>query len=469
MARVRERRNTLINITVSNEIIIRGDKESRDTIINHLENALRFKVKDDVFVKGKRLTKRDNFIYGYLYNNDVIRIPRGYWPRLFILMKDNNIKYKIVDKRVERLYKRKRRVPEVILRDYQISAVDRAIEIGEGIIQAPCGSGKTQILTEIIRQTNQWTLVLVHTDDLITQMTERLQEAFGQPIGIIKQNERRLRPITVGSVMTLRRRNLTKNFLSKWGCIMLDESHHMPAESFSEVLRKFPAFYRFGTTATTTREDGLHGLMYATIGYRIFNVTYDELYKGGYLMPAHIVPIETAYYNPANPTTQYQKIVRDLAWDQDRNELIVDNLISHASRYNLVLSSRIDHLRNIQEKMLSINPGLSDRTQLLIGAMSGKDREATLNKMRRGELNYIFATQLADEGLDLPILDRLHLVYPTKSERKIQQEVGRIQRTYPSKDKAIVYDYKDTLQPTFLRHWNRRVRVYKRIGCSINA
>ena len=207
--------------------------------------------------------------------------------------------------------------------------------------------------------------------------------------------------------------------------------------------------------------------MYATIGYRIFNVTYEELYEGNYLMPPSIVPVDSTFYTPLDPRTRYQQIIRELVYDEDRNHIIVNNLVKEHANRNLILSSRIDHLRIIMENMLKREPWLENHTKLLIGEMSGKDRIETLNMMRSGNLNYIFATQLADEGLDLPILDRLHLIYPTKSERKIQQEVGRIQRIYPEKGEPLVYDYRDMKQPTFNRHWYRRRKVYAHIGGKI--
>src|SRR5690606_12815722 len=120
-----------------------------------------------------------------------------------------------------------------------------------------------------------------------------------------------------------------------------DESHHMPAESFSEVMTQFPAKYRFGTTATPNREDRLHGLMYAIIGYRVAEVSYQELYDGNYLMPAKVIPIPTKFNFIMSNRRQYNKILEALVNDKSRNKLIIRRLYKSRERYNLVLSRRI--------------------------------------------------------------------------------------------------------------------------------
>ena len=88
-------------------------------------------------------------------------------------------------------------------------------------------------------------------------------------------------------------------------------------------------------------------------------------------------------------------------------------------RYNLVLSSRIQHL----ETLASLYALHSSDYKVITGKVSNKNREEIVSDMKNGRLHVIFATQLADEGLDIPNLDTLHLVHPTKSQ-------GRIETTY---------------------------------------
>lgn len=53
---------------------------------------------------------------------------------------------------------------------------------------------------------------------------------------------------------------------------------------------------------------------------------------------------------------------------------------------------------------------------------------------------------LAKEGLDIPRLDRLILASPHRDKATIIQSVGRIERTFDKKKKAIVFDLVDNTQ-----------------------
>jgi superfamily II DNA or RNA helicase len=462
----------MLKVIASNDIKISGKLEDLQVAHAFAQKHLTFW--NPAYISARRTgrwisqeMRASARITGFEIFDDYISLPRGFWYRLKAHLDEQNIRYKLLNETIERPYHKKYKyaIP-VDIRPYQVEAVDKAVR-KSGVIQAPCGSGKTQILTEIIRRKNQWSLIIVHTEDLIVQMRERLEESFGMPIGLIRQTTEDIQPITVASVMTLKNRDLSADFLNKWGLVALDESHHMPADSFQTVIKQFPARWRYGTTATTKRADGLHGLMYAVIGYRLYDIPYSRLYDEGWLMPAQVKVIDTSFFFQMYSSKQYQKMVGTLAVDERRNSFIVDNLLKSRNHFNLVLSSRIDHLQALYDLMLQRRPELTERARMLTGRAGKDERREILRDMRLGDINYIFATQLADEGLDVPVLDRLHLVYPTRSERKIQQQVGRIQRTHPDKDDAIVYDYRDRLIGILERQFRARTTVYRATGCTV--
>jgi len=465
-------------VKISNELIIRCSPKHFNVIYPHLQKFLKFESpeyktrrRQRLYISKELMSNRYFYAYGVeeIPGGDyVVKAPRGYWQKLRPFLKSKYIKCKVRKEMLDRPLKNKLKYEtDVDLRPYQIAAVEAAVSAENGVIVAPCGSGKTQILTEIARRLNVWTLIIVNTDDLMQQMKERLEKSFNTKVGIIKQDEMNIRPLTVASVQTLHRRGIPDKVKNKFGCVMLDESHHMPAESFTEVMMQFPARYRFGTTATPKREDKLHGLMYAVIGYKIFEVDYQTLYDGNYLMPAYVQPIYTDFAQPMGSRKGYGKILDKLIRDEDRNELIVRSLWRTRNKYNLILSRRIEHLETLHAKLIEDHPELENRASLLIGNMKRKDRDEVLRDMRFCRINYIFATQLADEGLDMPVLDDLHMVFPGRAEGKVQQQVGRIQRTYPDKKKPVVHDYVDIEQPTFYRQSLERQRVYKRTGCIV--
>ena len=77
----------------------------------------------------------------------------------------------------------------------------------------------------------------------------------------------------------------------------------------------------------------------------------------------------------------------------------------------------------------------------------------------------LVATQLADEGLDMPSLDALILAVPQRNPGRLEQRVGRVSRSAPGKAAADVYDLVDGGWAGKL--WWARRKVYLRLGCAI--
>jgi superfamily II DNA or RNA helicase len=351
----------------------------------------------------------------------------------------------------------------------------------QGVLKAPCGSGKTNILLYVAATLGQNTIVLAHTNDLLEQWRQRCRNLVGIDPGIIQGDKFELKQITLASVMTLARRELDNDFLRHWGCVILDEAHHCPANSFKEVLDQFPAYFRFGATATPTRADNLEGLLFAICGDVVAEITYEELEEEGVIVRPIVRIEETGLsikYTGSvrdNPRV-WHTITESVVKSKKRNKQIADTIVAEASRganLQLVLSKQIDHLRYIERCVRELSPRLS--TALLVAssgksggavALSKDERKVVLDEARKGTIRVLFGTSLADEGLDIPRLDRLHLTFPTRAEGKIEQQIGRIQRAFPGKRTAIVHDYVDNISLLRNQALNRR-KVYKQIGLEV--
>ena len=85
------------------------------------------------------------------------------------------------------------------------------------------------------------------------------------------------------------------------------------------------------------------------------------------------------------------------------------------------------------------------KSTAITSRISKKRRAAILKSMKEGQIQVLFATKLADEGLDIPRLNRLFLTCPIRSVNKINQQLGRIQRKFPGKKDAVVFDFRDSL------------------------
>ena len=386
-------------------------------------------------------------------------LPRGFLPTLIQLYNESRRSFQLIDQRLT--------LPKVsfdskiVLRDYQKPAIEKAMIAKSGIIQAPCGSGKTMIGLEIIARASQPALWLVHTKELMEQAVVRIQEYLQIPkseVGIIGDNRQTVgEKITVGMVQSLERKVDIK-LANSFGLVILDEAHHAPAKTFSQVVSAFPALYRLGLTATPYRRDGMHPLMYYTIGYTIHKVTHDDLTQSGELILPKVELIPTKFN--FRYKDDYSRLIKVLTENEERNKLILQKVAEEAKagHHCLVLSERVAHCELLHKKFEQEVTEV--KSAVLVGELNQPERQRVMDELRNGELNAVFATKIADEGLDIPHLDRLFIATPYRSAHKVKQQVGRIMRPAEGKSDAIVYDFVDEKIPVLKNQAEIRKEIY---------
>jgi superfamily II DNA or RNA helicase len=343
------------------------------------------------------------------------------------------------------------------LRDYQKDALKSLLNCNQGLLVSPCGSGKTEIGISLIKERSQKTLILTHTKDLLSQWETRIQERLGVNPGVItagKWNDREA--VTVATIQSLQS-GLSPDFTSQFGTIVLDEAHHAPARTFSDVINQFPGRYRYGLTATPGRADRLEFLMHATFGRILNEIKTDEI--AGHTVRPAVKVIETATYFPA--VDSYNDLLAGLFQDEARNQLIIKQVSKEAGAGHscLVLSQRISHIKTLQSLLNEHNPAI--KTAVITGHESSAYRNESIEKARNGEIQVIFSCRIADEGLDIPRLDRLFLTAPIRSTSRLTQQVGRIRRPFPGKTGAIIYDFVDPLISLAKSQSYTRINLYK--------
>jgi superfamily II DNA or RNA helicase len=412
--------------------------------------------------RALRYTQR--YIYGFRKLGKYLVIDRAYLNILVRYLKHLHIEYTIETNFNTHNTDLFDDIKPIALRDYQQEAQHSLSKYSNGLIIMPCGSGKTITLLSVILRKKQWTLIIVHTVDLLNQWKEYINSFLGISCGEIRADVVDIQPITIATIQTLSKRVLTNKFLKMWGCIVLDEAHHSPAETFTEVMNQFPAKYRYGATATVHRSDKLEGMLFTVCGFPRYRINIDELEKRGFVIKPHVEIIETNYFG-SRRSTNYNSVVTHLIRNSDRQRLILDTIESNQNHYNLVLSNRIEHLQHLYDEYVKVD----DRCALLTGNVHSKQRTEIIKDMRKGKLHTIFATQLADEGLDIPILDRVYLTVSTRSLGRIEQRIGRIQRPFHNKQDAIVYDFCDSFIPMFERHSRERIHFYNALGLEVKG
>lgn len=341
------------------------------------------------------------------------------------------------------------------LRDYQEEAVQAAVLARDGVLQAPTGSGKTVIATALAARLRVRTLIVVHTSVLLHQTADRVRAFNGVEPGLVGAGSDDWRDVTVAMVQTLMRRDL-KPLRDAFGLVILDECHHCPAETFKTVVQAFAARWRIGLTATPTRKDRLHPVLFDVVGPIAHAVRPRALVADGSIMAAEVVEVRTDFKGAYRKN--YGRLVNRLAADPGRNVLVADSVVAHRGERSLVLSDRVEHC-HLLAGMLA-ERGLA--VGVLTGDLSREARVPVLERFTSGDTPILVATtSLVGEGFDLPALDTVFLTTPNGNVARTTQALGRALRPAAGKTAGRIVDFVDANVPLLVNQAKKRAKVYK--------
>lgn len=341
----------------------------------------------------------------------------------------------------------------VPLYEYQDKAVEEALAKRNGILVAPCGSGKTQMGLAIARRISKPTLWITHTRDLMVQAEERAKSIFDLPkeaYGEITEGKVNIGThLTFSTVQTLARVNLDN---LKFGCVIVDECHHAvqsykSTSMFAKVMNQISCRYKFGLTATPYRGDGLEKGMFALIGDICSIVDEKEVkektvpvYEKWYNVPISTNSIEC--YN-GDGTLDYTKLITGLCNDEERNTYIGRTIVDIEGSC-LVLSDRLSQLESLMSFVSNFKN--CDMVKATNTKKGKKERKEAIEKLKDGMIDCLFATyKLAKEGLDIPSLEHVVMASPIKDKSTVIQTAGRVARKAEGKACGYVHDFIDDM------------------------
>jgi superfamily II DNA or RNA helicase len=319
-------------------------------------------------------------------------------------------------------------------------------------------------------------LWITHTKDLLNQSLNnaiKFLQLKENEYGKITNGKIELGShITFATIQTLASIDLD-SIKDKFGTIVVDEAHHCFKDEksvgqFYSVINSLPGKHRIGLTASEHRSDGLIETMFTTIGPKIYEVSQEVLRSSGKIIVPTVKFIPTYYYyDKGNKNLQFQKMLKDMTSDNDRNNFILSYIAKmNTKEYGIVLSDNLAHLLLMKNELNKIRPDL--KTEFISGKTKDKTREESLLNMEQGKSNILFATyQLVKEGLDIPHLSKLFLTTPKRDQTIIQQSVGRIMRPATGKTNAEVFDFVDYKIPTCYYQGKARLVVYNELRCNL--
>lgn len=337
---------------------------------------------------------------------------------------------------------------------------------GGAMLVLPCGFGKTVCSIWILTQLRRRALVLVHTGALADQWVERVKSFLPHArVGRIQQNTVDVDgcDIVVGMIQSLVRREYDRSMLASFGTVVVDEAHHIAAPWFSGALRKLPARYVLGLSATPDRKDGLGKILPWLLGDIAFRATRDAETVGVNLI-TYNDPDNQRELRDRRGKPRYSEMLSNLGDNPERNARIVSMIVEQVAsgRTLIVLSERRNQLLELERRLLE-HPGAecitlarprkkrrkdptpelappSDQATLVVArVMGGTPPDIRDHGFRHA--NVLLSTYpYAAEGIDIPRLDTLVMASPGINT---EQTVGRILRRHPGKKVPLVVDIKD--------------------------
>lgn len=397
--------------------------------------------------------------------NGVLSIPRGSWGSFSNILNELGYQIDVVNNTL--LFEPTYPPKEMQLWDYQQPWIEKVLNSTQGIGVAPPGSGKTAMFLYVYSKLGQPCLWLTHTQRLAHQAAESAKNFLGIESGIIGGGKEDIKHFTVGMIPTLARKSEEelKVYASKFGMVITDECHHIPAVSSFKVLSAFNARYRYGATATPYREDRLEKIIFDCIGPQLAYLDKEDLRAMGKLMTPSVVRKYTDFYFPYDPSSRkhnYAKLVDAIGEDFRRNKQIATDVIVESTIEDnnvcIVLVGRIPH----GEKLLEMIQPVIPECGFVHSNMKRSEGSQILDDFGNGKLRILIATyKMLAEGFDYQPSNRLFLTAPFKGRSLIEQACGRIERAFPGKTSAIVFDYVDVKIGVLTRQAETRLDIYE--------
>lgn len=443
-------------------------------LLEHLTKALSFANPEIEKRQRLRLTTRwtEDKICMVEMHRGKWRIPRGAIGVLRKVADESGVALELDDWRVKFVPHTFTLWGQIQLRDYQEAGIAALQKNLQGVLVLPTGAGKTVTAVAAMARIGQPTIVVVHTKDLLDQWAQTVRDLLREEPALFTGKQRTHRPITIAMAQTLARLSddALEDLLRKFGMLVVDECHHANAATHARIIASCPAKYRLGLTATPDRDDGLSEMLPLVMGPELLRVTYGELIARKILVAPEVRLRNTTIQwasslapnrddrKQGDESREYQAIVGYVAENEQRNALIVGDILAEAREGHvcLVLSGTKEHCELLAARVSAAGV----RAEVLTSEVPKKRRQAVLDEARQGLVPVIVATSLADEGLDVPALSRLFLAFPSKSDARNMQRLGRIMRSKAGKTGAVLYDYCDRKVPSLYRQSLKRRRLY---------
>ena len=333
------------------------------------------------------------------------------------------------------------------LRPYQTEANEAiknewASGVQRTLLVLPTGLGKTVTfsdLTKTLVSEGERVLIMAHRGELLDQAADKLYKVTGLKAAVEKAEETAKKSfyrVTVGSVQTLMREKRLQQFPSDYyDTIIVDEAHHILANSYQKVLEHFSDAKVLGVTATADRTDKKNlGQYFESLAYEY---SLPDAIKNKYLSPmkALTIPLKidlsgvsmsagdfkASEVGTALDPYLYQIADEMVKYCQDRKTVVFLPLVSTSKKFRDILNEKGFRAAEVNGE--------------------SKDRAEILQDFDNGKYNVLCNSMLLTEGWDSPEVDCVIMLRPTKSRPLYVQCIGRGLRLAQGKEDCLILDF----------------------------
>jgi len=327
-------------------------------------------------------------------------------------------------------------------RDYQIMAAHSVAGSGGqgyGVVVLPCGSGKTIVGMLIMSMLKTNTLILTTNVAAVHQWIEELldkTELTREQIGEYSGDNKTVAPVTVATYQIIAwRPDKEADFPHfklfrerQWGLVIYDEVHLLPAPVF-RVTAELQAIRRLGLTATLIREDGEEDAVFSLVGPKRCDVPWKELENQGWIAEALCTEIRLDL--PENLKIKYasaekREKYRIASENPEKEKVVLELIQNHPKDQILVIGQYLSQLDSLARIL---------NAPLVTGKTPNTEREKIYGSFKKGEVQVIVVSRVANFALDLPDASMAIQVSGTFGSRQEEaQRLGRILRPKEGKN-----------------------------------
>ena len=314
------------------------------------------------------------------------------------------------------------------------------------------GFGKTTIAAYLSCQLGLKTAVLCHLDKVNEQWIDEYEKFTTAKVQRVK-GKALLDPAADVYVIGVRKSSMMlREQLKDIGIVIFDEAHISTVTAFSVSLLKFRPRYVIGLSATPRRADGMHKLINMFFGpkknFIIREETKDfQVYK----IETPYKPKVTYKFVATGVTLDWCSVLNSLAYNEKRQDYIVDLVLTHPDHRIMILSDRQKECRSIYDKLIA-------KKETLTILITGETTTKGVNTMDYRVL--VAGMKKAGVGFNDPTLTMLIIATDVKN---VEQMEGRIRTS-----NNIIYDLVDDFS-TLETHWGLREKWYLHRGATIKT